>query len=136
LNVSLLFNFLELVDSLIIDPEGGDLLIAEKIEPIFHNMHHLINTYRPHEARQTLITMMEKQIERRKEFLKSLNENIDMCQNIIIDGKKILDESDMHPRELDLKPQDIFTLKVEDVVMKELSPLEKMIETLDSLMNT
>ena len=74
LNISLLMNFMELIDNLAINPETGSSIVTDKLENIFHNMHHLINTYRPHEARQTLITMMEEQIKRRKKFLDSLDE--------------------------------------------------------------
>ena len=34
------------------------------LRTIMINMHHLINEYRPHQARETLILMMEEQVER------------------------------------------------------------------------
>jgi mediator of RNA polymerase II transcription subunit 7 len=36
---------------------------VQDIRTILINMHHLINEYRPHQARETLIMMMEEQLE-------------------------------------------------------------------------
>ncbi|KAI9765422.1 MAG: Mediator of RNA polymerase II transcription subunit 7 [Geoglossum simile] len=62
---SLLLNFLELVGVLAISPSEFSRKIDD-LRVIFINAHHLLNEYRPHQARETLILMMEEQLERSK----------------------------------------------------------------------
>lgn len=60
---SILLNFLELVGVLSVNPAH----YAEKIEhlqTLFYNVHDLINQYRPHQARESLILMMEEQVDK------------------------------------------------------------------------
>jgi len=62
LNHSVLVNFLDLLEIIILCPDSSKR--QEKIEDIsliFIHMHHLINEFRPHQARETLRVMMELQ---------------------------------------------------------------------------
>lgn len=62
LNHSILVNFLDLLDILIKCPDSTKR--TDKIEDInilFINMHHLINEFRPHQARETVRVMLEMQ---------------------------------------------------------------------------
>jgi mediator of RNA polymerase II transcription subunit 7 len=68
LNHSLLVNFLDLMDLLVSCPDSPRR--TEKIEDLsllFVNMHHLLNEFRPHQARETLRVMMEMQKRQRLE---------------------------------------------------------------------
>lgn len=63
LSKSLLLNFLELVGILSTNPSQ----YAEKLADIrvqFINFHHLCNEYRPHQARETLVGILEMEVER------------------------------------------------------------------------
>lgn len=71
LNHSLLVNFLDLVDILINAPESPRR--TEKIDDLtvlFLHIHHLLNEYRPHQARETLRVMLELQKRQRLETAK------------------------------------------------------------------
>lgn len=68
LNHSLLANFLDLLDLLVHCPDSPKR--AEKVEDLsllFIHIHHLLNEFRPHQARETLRVMMELQKRQRVE---------------------------------------------------------------------
>jgi len=113
LNHSILVNFLDLLDILIKCPDSAKR--TDKIEDInmlFINMHHLINEFRPHQARETVRVMLEMQkrhrnqvaerLERQeeevrklvREALSSLPENLDLDSKLLVPS----------PDELELRP--------------------------------
>ncbi|KAL1649561.1 Mediator of RNA polymerase II transcription subunit 7 [Diplodia intermedia] len=63
---SLLLNYLEMAGVLAADP-GRWQDKYEDMQTLLFNAHHLINEYRPHQARASLIAMMEEQLARRRE---------------------------------------------------------------------
>lgn len=62
---SLLLNFLELVGSVSVEPAKFYVKI-EDLKLILINMNHLLNTYRPHQTRESLIMLLKKQIEAKR----------------------------------------------------------------------
>lgn len=98
---AMLLNFLELTGIMANNPaEFGDKLMD--MNTLLVNMHQLINEYRPHQARETLIQMMEEQLERKKaevEGIKRMREKVDA----ILEGlKKQLPEPDGESQKDDL----------------------------------
>ncbi|XP_075736578.1 mediator of RNA polymerase II transcription subunit 7 isoform X2 [Rhipicephalus microplus] len=66
LNHSLLVNFLDMVDILIRCPDISKRLEKkEDMSLLFIHMHHLINEYRPHQARETLRVLLDMQRQQR-----------------------------------------------------------------------
>lgn len=68
----LLLNFLEFVGILSQAPNQ----FPEKLQDIrnlFINAHHLLNLYRPHQARESLILMMEEQLDRSREEIAEMD---------------------------------------------------------------
>lgn len=76
---SIILSFMELSGRMSELPDSASLK-TKQLEVLFLNAHHLINEYRPHQARESLILRMEDEIERgRKEVedVKRLGEKIE-----------------------------------------------------------
>ncbi|KAG0239499.1 MED7 protein-domain-containing protein [Mortierella sp. GBAus27b] len=71
LNHSAVFNFLELVHTLSTSPNEFATKL-DQIRVIFINMHHILNEYRPHQARETLKLMMEDQLAKKRKDTEAL----------------------------------------------------------------
>lgn len=70
---SLLLNYLELVGILGINPELYEKKV-ENIRTILVNIHHLLNEYRPHQSRESLIMLLEEQVEYKKKEIRHINQ--------------------------------------------------------------
>ena len=84
MNHSVLVNFLDMIDILIKTPESPKR--DEKIEDInllFIHMHHLINEFRPHQARETLRVMLMVQKRKRTQFTGKFKEQLEKVESII-----------------------------------------------------
>jgi len=93
LNQSILVNFLDLLDLLIKAPDSPKR--EEKIEDLnllFINMHHLINEFRPHQARETLRVMLHVQRRRRMQVADKFREHLDKVQETIKEALENLPE--------------------------------------------
>lgn len=69
---SLLLNFLEFVGILSVSPEQFEPKVDD-MRNLFINAHHLLNLYRPHQARESLILLMEEQLNRTKEEIQQMD---------------------------------------------------------------
>lgn len=84
LNHSILANFLDLLDILIKTPDSPKR--NEKLEDLnllFIHMHHLINEFRPHQARETLRVMMELQKKKRLDIAEKFQVHLDKVNELI-----------------------------------------------------
>ncbi|KAF2136333.1 uncharacterized protein K452DRAFT_237669 [Aplosporella prunicola CBS 121167] len=79
---SLLLNFLEFVGVLSINP-GLWHDKFQDIETLLLNCHHLINEYRPHQARATLITMMEDQLNKKREEVEGVRRMREKIEGVL-----------------------------------------------------
>ncbi|GAD97593.1 mediator of RNA polymerase II transcription subunit 7 [Paecilomyces variotii No. 5] len=70
---SLLLNFLEFIGILSVAPEQFEPKL-EDMRNLFVNAHHLLNLYRPHQARESLILMMEEQLHKTKEEIEEIDQ--------------------------------------------------------------
>ncbi|KAL6858675.1 hypothetical protein ACP4OV_017677 [Aristida adscensionis] len=73
LNRELQLHILELADILVERPSQYARRV-EDISLIFKNLHHLLNSLRPHQARATLIHMLESQIQSRKKAIEDIKQ--------------------------------------------------------------
>ncbi|CAG0879596.1 unnamed protein product [Darwinula stevensoni] len=95
LNYSILVNFLDLLDILIKCPEAPKR--KEKIEDInllFIHMHHLINEFRPHQARETLRVLLEVQKQQRLDIAHKFETHLEKVQTLLQNAISNLSDSD------------------------------------------
>ena len=85
---SILLNFLEFVHILATNPADYPAK-WEDLRDLFRNAHHAVNEYRPYQAREALIKMLEDQIQRSKDEIHGVQE-----MKIKVDGvlKSIADD--------------------------------------------
>ncbi|KAI2633173.1 MED7-domain-containing protein [Hypomontagnella submonticulosa] len=90
---SLLLNFLELTGLLAINPEAAEQK-TQDIRDLFINFHHLINEYRPHQARESLISMMQAQLDRTRAETNAIRDAKDKAERIMegLGSLKVEDE--------------------------------------------
>ncbi|CAN3357101.1 mediator of RNA polymerase II transcription subunit 7 [Diutina catenulata] len=89
---SLLLNFLELIGIVSIDPAKFEPKIKD-ISLILININHLLNTYRPHQSRESLIMFLRKQIEQKRKEMDEIDKvSADVRQKIAGLTKDDLDE--------------------------------------------
>lgn len=81
---AVLLNFLELVGTLSANPTQGPEKV-EHLQTLFYNLHDLINRYRPHQARESLIMTMEDQLDKIKAQIKGVNSAKDRMQQVLGD---------------------------------------------------
>lgn len=85
---SLLLNFLEIIGVMSVAPEQFSTKI-EHIRTILINIHHLLNEYRPHQSRESLILLLEKQVEIKKDEIKEIER---VCNEVETKIKALVEE--------------------------------------------
>ncbi|KAG0170933.1 Mediator of RNA polymerase II transcription subunit 7 [Apophysomyces sp. BC1034] len=99
LNRALIVQFLDLLKVLVTDPDAFGQRI-ERISYIFINMHHILNEYRPHQARETLRLLMENQLARKRQQAAELRrksaEMMTLLQNFGQEVRQPLDAQMQH----------------------------------------
>jgi len=92
---SLLLNFLDLVGILSINPALSESKIAD-LRTLFINFHHLLNEYRPHQARESLIMLMQDQLDKSRSETRRAKEMSEKVDGILQGLSKIdlVDDTD------------------------------------------
>ncbi|KAG0338535.1 Mediator of RNA polymerase II transcription subunit 7 [Podila humilis] len=80
LNHSAVFNFLELVHTLASSPQEFAAKM-DQIRLIFINMHHILNEYRPEQARETMRLMMQDQLNKKKQETAAMRKYCNIAQD-------------------------------------------------------
>ncbi|KAF9922243.1 Mediator of RNA polymerase II transcription subunit 7 [Linnemannia zychae] len=115
LNHSAVFNFLELVHILSTSPSEFAKKV-DNIRVIFINMHHILNEYRPHQARETLRLMMNDQLARKRKETAAIRRTCDELRKKLA-GLKALEQQRL------TIPVEPTVSKSEDVDMMPATPL-------------
>lgn len=109
---SLILNFLELVGVLGINPADAEEKITD-IRDILLNIHHLINEYRPHQARESLIALMQAHLDRTRAETNAIRDAKEKVERLLEGlGSLKMDEEDILNGELG-KKQDLLDPEME-----------------------
>jgi mediator of RNA polymerase II transcription subunit 7 len=91
-NRSIILTYIELLGIVALDPtsEHKDAKLKH-ILTMVTNMHALINEYRPHQARETLINIMQEQVERKKREIEGVKKMKERVRNVLEGFEKEVD---------------------------------------------
>ena len=79
---SLLLNFLELSGALSVNPSHAPDKVAD-LRTILINMHHALNEYRPHQARESAIEMMQAHLDRTRTETVAVRSQVDRARRVL-----------------------------------------------------
>ncbi|KAL7931514.1 MED7 domain-containing protein [Trichoderma chlorosporum] len=82
LTKSLLLNILELVGTLARNAAGAEDKIADN-RTILINIHHILNEYRPHQARESAIEMMQDHLDRTRTETAAIRTQVDKARKVL-----------------------------------------------------
>jgi mediator of RNA polymerase II transcription subunit 7 len=102
---AVLLNFLELVGTLSVNPTQGPEKV-EHLQTLFYNLHDLINRYRPHQARESLIMTMEDQLDKIKAQIKGVNSAKDRMHQVLGDIRSQATNDNLDTPKKQEKPSD------------------------------
>lgn len=138
LNHSLFANFLDLIDLLIHHPDSPRR--AEKIEDLsllFVHIHHLLNEFRPHQARETLRVLMEMQKRTRVETALRFQKHLEKVRELVKEAFAALPDIDeMNAQSVDAMDAngDSQTDSRTDATTDPVHPLDRlMCQVIDSM---
>ncbi|KAF7845725.1 hypothetical protein BT93_L0970 [Corymbia citriodora subsp. variegata] len=116
---SILLNFLELVGTLSVNPTQGPPKV-EDLQNLFYNVHDLINRYRPHQARESLILMMEEQADKIKDDIRRVNEAKEKMETLLKGVEGLQDVAAAQKPVVENAPKDDGKTDASDVKRREL----------------
>ncbi|KAK2012124.1 MED7-domain-containing protein [Colletotrichum eremochloae] len=79
---SLLLNFLELISVMATVPEDGAAKIQD-LRTLLINFHHLLNEYRPHQARESAIALMQSNLDRTRAETAAIRAQVDNAKRVL-----------------------------------------------------
>ncbi|KAM0513636.1 hypothetical protein ACHAPE_007686 [Trichoderma viride] len=79
---SLLLNFLELTGVMARSPADAEAKIND-LRTVFINMHHILNEYRPHQARESAIEMMQDHLDRTRTETAAIRTQVDKARKVL-----------------------------------------------------
>lgn len=120
---SLLLNFLEFVGALSVSPEQFESKVND-LRNLFINAHHLLNLYRPHQARESLIMMMEEQLQRSKD-------EIDQMDKVKAEIESALEQMQVQGRETKSAKAPAEKISVSNKDSQEAEDARQMWDILD-----
>ncbi|CAH0023323.1 unnamed protein product [Clonostachys rhizophaga] len=79
---SLLLNFLELAGTLSINPNDGPGKVAD-LEILLFNIHHALNEYRPHQARESAAELMQEHLDRTRRETTAIRSQVEKARRVL-----------------------------------------------------
>ncbi|KAI5960436.1 PHA2 [Candida pseudojiufengensis] len=117
---SLLLAFLELISILSVDPQQFEPKIKD-MSLLLINFNHLLNTYRPHQSRESLIMLLRNQISNKNNEIQEIDK---VCDDI---KTKIRNLFDKQTEDLDM--EEIEDISKPDVNVNKTDIIDQLLKT-------
>ncbi|KAG2185176.1 hypothetical protein INT44_001966 [Umbelopsis vinacea] len=133
---SLMSQFLILLDILVREPDKFAPRITD-ISNILINIHHILNEYRPHQARETLRLMLETQLKKKVQATEELRKRRDEVRSMLKglkDEVKLTSLSEEMEADEDVAMEEASLTTTNTATAQSISQVSaKMLELVDSL---